>query len=362
MLKIFASFVTLTFIFISLILIIKEPKTNFFTQSPGVISNNLSDNESTPLPSLSLERIFSADHQFVEKLPKEKLRTLIATGDIIPARSVNFQTTQRNDFTWAFNPTAEIVRNADLTFINLESPLIKNCPVTQEGMIFCGDERHIEGLITAGVDVVNLANNHAGNYGFEGIENTANLLKQGGITVTGRSGAKFKEIRGIKFAFLGYNDIGSKEKGLSWAEEDKVVKEIQEAKKQAGVVIVTFHWGVEYVSQPTERQKNLAHLAVDSGADLIIGNHPHWIQPVEVYNGRLITYAHGNYIFDQMWSRETREGVMGKYTFYDNRLVDAQFFPVYIQDFGQAHFLTGEQGKVILDKMKNESLKLAGSD
>ncbi len=263
------------------------------------------------------------------------IRTIIATGDIIPARSVNYQTVTRNDFKWPYLKTADILKKADITFVNLETPLLSKCPLTQEGMIFCGDSRNIEGLVYAGVDIVNLANNHAGNYGKEGIDSTINLLNANKISVTGISGATILDIKGLRFAFLGYNDISKSQPGISNVDEEKIKTEIVMAKKSADIVIIAFHWGTEYTDKPNERQIYLAHLAIDSGADLIIGNHPHWIQTVEKYKGKHITYAHGNFIFDQEWSQKTKEGVIGKYTFKDKELINVEFFPVQINDYGQ---------------------------
>jgi len=267
--------------------------------------------------------------------------------------------TIKNNFLWSYEKTAGILQDADLTLVNLETPLFEGCLPTQQGMSFCGSAQNISGLQFAGVDIVSLANNHAGNYGLEGIDKTTKLLDQSGIKVTGSFGPTYMEVRGMKLAFLGYNEIGHKEPGISWAEDEKIKQETSEAKSKADIVVVTFHWGTEYVSQPTKRQKELAHLAVDSGADLIIGNHPHWIQPVEIYKDKIITYAHGNFIFDQMWSEKTREGVLGKYTFYSKQLIDVHFFPVLIDDFGQPHFLEGEEKKRILEEIKDASFKLA---
>lgn len=299
-----------------------------------------------------LNQIFSDNHSWIASLPKERVRTLIATGDIIPARSVNFQTTQRKDFRWPYLKTADVLKKADITFINLETPLITDCPITQEGMIFCGSSGNVEGLVYAGVDIANLANNHASNYGQEALNKTRELLNINGILVTGEDKAEVIDVRGIKFAFLGFNDIGVP------VSEDKIKSEIVGVRKSADVVVATFHWGVEYRNQPDDRQKYLAHVAVDAGADLIIGNHPHWIQPVEIYKDKLITYAHGNFIFDQEWSLKTKLGVVGKYTFYNEQLIDAEYFPVLIENYGQPHFLIGDEKKKILEDMKSQSDKL----
>ena len=305
-----------------------------------------------------IDQIFSPGHNQISSFPKEKLRTIIATGDIIPARSVNFQANIRKDFKWPYLETAQILKSADITFINLETPLFPNCPLTNEGMIFCGDAGNLEGLKYSGVDIASLANNHAGNFGKEGVQKTYDLLVKNRVLVTGVNGPVVMDIRGLKFAFLGYNDITKPQPGISNADEEKIKSEILKAKKIADVVIVAFHWGVEYQDQPDERQKYLARFAIDAGADLIIGNHPHWIQPVEVYKNKLITYAHGNFIFDQEWSLKTKQGVVGKYTFYDKTLIDAEFFPIQIEDFGQPHFLEGEEKIKILEAMKVQSQNL----
>ena len=106
----------------------------------------------------------------------------------------------------------------------------------------------------------------------------------------------------------------------------------------------------------------MGHLAIDSGADLVIGNHPHWVQPIEIYKDKLITYAHGNFVFDQEWSLKTKQGVIGMYTFYNNHLVDVEYLPLQIEDFGQPYFLTGEAKQNILSSMKIQSEDLNKND
>lgn len=309
-----------------------------------------------PLPVVSLESVFVDDHSWTATLAAEKRVTMIATGDVIPARSVNYRTIQNGDFRWPFFKTAEVVSNADLTLINLETPLLKNCPVINDGMIFCGDARHIEGLAFAGVDIASIANNHAGNWGTVGITETRAILEGAGMLVSGGDDQPvYKEMKGMRFAFLAFNDIDHEEEGVAWAHNEKIAQHIREARPNADVVIVSFHWGVEYMRQPHPRQIELAHLAVDSGADVIIGNHPHWIQPVELYKGKFIMYAHGNYVFDQEWSEETKLGVIGRYTFYDKQLVDVEYLPIRIVDYGQPYFLKGKERKAQVEMLKKAS-------
>lgn len=303
-------------------------------------------------PRLSLEEIFASDHSWVTSLPKDKTVTLIATGDVIPARMTNFKAmVQYKNPRWAFEKTADFLRSGDITLIDLEAPLLSDCPATKEGMIFCGHRDFVNGLTFAGVDIASLANNHLGNHGDEGIRSTQAILQEANIASFGITNPTRMTVKGTRFAFLGYNDIPGSLPIPTEVDTARMAKEIAAAKVEADVVIVEFHWGVEYVTTPEPRLIELGHLAVDSGADLVIGNHPHWIKPIELYHGKLITYGHGNFIFDQEWSQKTKEGVVGSYVFYEGRLIDVQYFPIEIVDFGQPYFLEGLKKEKILTEL-----------
>ena len=212
-------------------------------------------------------------------------------------------------------------------------------------MIFCGDKKNVEGLVFSGVDIANLANNHIDNYGQEGIDQTLQILKENRIDYIGLDNILIKEIKGVKIAFLGFNFVG----GLGNSQQ--VAGQVKQAKNLANLVIVSFHWGDEYVFEPNDLQIELAHLAIDNDADLIIGHHPHVVQTIEEYKGKLIVYSHGNFIFDQMWSLETQQGIVGKYTFSDNKLVDYEFIPIQIENYSQPRILEGEGAKQVLEKL-----------
>lgn len=330
-------------------------------KNPAFINQEFSyserDDFDRKIQVLSLESIFRPDHSWVGGLPDERVRILVATGDVLMARTVNYKTVRANNFKWPFEKVVDTLKGADVTFVNLETPLVKNCPLTNAGMIFCGDIRSVEGLVFAGVDVTNFANNHAENYGASGVGETREVLTDEGILVTGVSGPVYKDVDGLKFAFLGYSEVGESSL-IADADEDVIAQQVRQAKENSDIVVVQFHWGNEYVSQPTAKQRTLAHLAVDSGADLILGNHPHWIQPIEIYKDKVTVYSHGNFVFDQMWSQKTREGIIGKYTFFDDKLVDVEFLPIEIFDFGQPRFASGEKKRMILDEIKSESEKI----
>lgn len=304
--------------------------------------------------ALTLNKVFDPNKEYLRNLNRERIVTLITTGDVMLGRKVNEVSIRSNNFNRPFEKTADFLREADIVLINLEGPLVNKCPITTVGMIFCGDTRHVEGLKWAGIDVANLANNHTGNHGVEGLGTTIETLHSNNILTSGISEPAYKEIRSTKFAFLGYNLVGTNSQKI----KDQITREISQGKQKADIVVVSFHWGEEYQSQPNKLQKEVAHLAVDHGADIVIGNHPHWIQPIEVYKNKVIVYSHGNFVFDQNWSQKTREGIVGKFTFDQDSLIDAEFLPIEIQGWGQPTFVQGEKKQSLLNQLKNESLKL----
>jgi len=311
-------------------------------------------------PALSLQGLFHPTYN----VPTDptKIRTLLVTGDIIPARGVNYFATVKHDFLWPFRPTADFTKNADITYISLESPLFAGCPVSAaSSFTFCGDARFIDGLTLMGAKVANVANNHFSNYGAEGSQATDKLLQSHGILSSGLGPVAVIDVRGIKFGFIGFNGVGR-------AIDQVALKAgIERARHQADIVVVQFHWGKEYERQPMpdlgvptpDDPVVIGHNAIDWGADIVIGNHPHWYQGIEIYKGKLITYAHGNFVFDQMWSEETREGVIGTYTFSGTQLVAASWKPVRSYDYGQPVFMNQKDAANVIQTMEAASDTLA---
>jgi poly-gamma-glutamate capsule biosynthesis protein CapA/YwtB (metallophosphatase superfamily) len=312
------------------------------------------------LPILSLQSLFHPT--YLVPTDPSHIRTLLVTGDVIPARGVNYFATVRHDFLWPFRPTADYTRNADVTYINLESPLFAGCPVDPgPSFTFCGDARFVSGLNLMGAKVVNLANNHTTNYGAQGITLTEQLLEKNGMQTSGLGPVAVVDVRGIKFGFIGFNGVGRA------IDKTALQQGIARARQLADIVVVQFHWGKEYERQPMpdphvptpDDPVVIGHDAIDWGADIVIGNHPHWYQGIEVYHGKLITYAHGNFVFDQMWSEETREGVIGTYTFYGTQLVAATWKAYRIYDYGQPVFMNANDSATALQTMEAASDQLA---
>lgn len=271
--------------------------------------------------------------QLLEKLEKDKTITLIAVGDVMLGRSVNAKMRQLNDFTYPFLKTADFLKAADLTFINLESPFYDDCPTTNTGMIFCADPKAIEGIVFAGIDVANLANNHIRNYGQDGVALTQNLLREKGITfISHEESFLTKDAKGTKFGFLGFDLTPG-------YQEERIIEAVKENNPKADVLIISFHWGTEYAQEPSSWQIELAHQVIDAGADLIIGHHPHVIQRIEDYHQGKIVYSLGNFVFDQPWSEATKKGLVGIFTFQGKKLINSEFKEVYIQNYSQPEFI-----------------------
>jgi len=314
------------------------------------------------IPVITIDSIFGKQN-YLSELEKEKLITVVATGDVIPARGANWPAVTKGDFTYNWQKVASTLKKADIALINLEAPLTKNCPLMTEGMTFCGDARHIKGLTFAGVDTISIANNHIDNFGLAGRNETTNLLQANGIGWSGFGKLDVQVVKNYKFGFLAFNGIGI------FFDKEAIKNEITEAKHKVNILVVSAHWGDEYVLTPRkygniapDDPKEIAHLMIDAGTDLIIGNHPHTVQGVEIYKNKLITYAHGNFIFDQTWSQETQEGVVGEYVFYEEKLVNVKFYPILVDESYQPRFLGSESGKPIIDRMLKSSKLIAAEN
>jgi poly-gamma-glutamate synthesis protein (capsule biosynthesis protein) len=297
-------------------------------------------------------------------LPTSDLRVLVVTGDVIPARLVNLALRRLNDYGRPFRSVAPLLAQGDLRLIDLEAPLLASCPVVTTGFTFCGDARVADGMAAAGISIANLANNHLGNYGPRGIQETEAVLDSHGIAVSGLGHVAVREVRGLRFAVIGFNLVGAH------FDEPAVREQIARARGLADVVVVEYHWGREYETFPLaaaglapDDPRVVGRATIDDGADLVIGNHPHCVQGAELYHAHLITYAHGNLLFDQHWSTGTQQSVVGRYVFAGARLVAVQYLPVRITGDVEPRPLdprSGE-GRAVLDRMLRSMHELAGA-
>jgi poly-gamma-glutamate capsule biosynthesis protein CapA/YwtB (metallophosphatase superfamily) len=164
---------------------------------------------------------------------------------------------------------------------------------------------------------------------------------------------------GIKVAILGYDTIkpaygaGPSAAGSNQMSATRVRADIAAARALGADFVVVFpHWGVEYTANPTAYQRSLAHAAIDAGADIVIGNHPHWAGAVEIYKGKPTFYALGDFVFNIDRSEQTEEGITLELTYSGTRLVQAQMHPYLILDGSQPNFLDpAGGGNIVMDQV-----------
>ena len=243
----------------------------------------------------------------------------------------------------------DYLEEADILFGNFEGPISDKGVKVGSIYSFRTDPKAIEGLVFAGFDILSEANNHVFDYGREAMEDTFLRLKSSGIDYVGAGFNEkeayspiIKEIRGVRIAFLAYTNLGSEfwkatneRSGIAWLEEQRMKEEIKKAKDLADIVIVSFHYGEEYFSEPVPFQISISKTAIDSGADLIIGHHPHVTQPIERYKDAYIAYSLGNFVFDQAFSEETMEGLLLKVLIEDNKVKEVIPIEIKINKFFQ---------------------------
>jgi poly-gamma-glutamate capsule biosynthesis protein CapA/YwtB (metallophosphatase superfamily) len=317
------------------------------------------------------------DEAFTDYDPK-KVTRIKAGGDVMLSRHVATKISSLGILSpWKY--VGPYLADSDITFVNLEVPLSDRFPVPSTGMSFIAPTKYIEGLTTSGIDIVSVANNHSANFGQKVFEDDLATLKAGNISACGGGmddiearTVKVVERNGIKYGFLCYNAItgglmADTDSGMAslsiepWYRDDeasiqKLEDDIRKAKQVADVVVVSPHWGIEYKLVPSESQKKVARRAIDAGADLILGTHPHVVQGSEIYKGRYITYSLGNLIFDQEWSIETKQGIILDNYFYEKKQVSANIVPVQIENYHQPKFATGNLGKSIVERIRSASV------
>jgi len=247
----------------------------------------------------------------VARQPREA--TLIAGGDVLLDRGVRQAMDRAGDPGYLFQGIAPLLKQADLALANLECPLtLETVPIAKQ-FSFRSDPAMAPVLRQAGFTVLNLANNHSIDYGRSGLVETIQHLEQAGIVVIGAGSdqkdatqPRYLKLNGLKIALLGFVDMPIEGvmplpelPGPAFAEPDQVVAAIRRAKRQADWVVVTVHWGQEYQHLPSDRQRRLAHLMASSGADMIVGHHPHVIQSAEMIGNTAVFYSVGNLVFDQ---------------------------------------------------------------
>jgi poly-gamma-glutamate synthesis protein (capsule biosynthesis protein) len=248
--------------------------------------------------------------------------TLEAVGDIMLGRTIGEQVLAKGPKI-VFAGVQSVLDSADVLVGNLECAITNSNQPEHKSFTMKAPPETAQALSLGGFDVLSLANNHAMDYGYAGLSDTQSSLRQYGILTVGAgldaTAAHAPVIirrNGLRLAFLAYADVLPEKSGfdahtwiatatspgIAWANPDQIKADVTAAKLQADLVIVLLHSGIEItnvINNIDANQRLEAHTAIDAGATLVIGSHPHVLQQIEPYHGGLIAYSLGNFVFDQ---------------------------------------------------------------
>jgi poly-gamma-glutamate capsule biosynthesis protein CapA/YwtB (metallophosphatase superfamily) len=317
-------------------------------------------------------------------------------GDIVPGRNVHLHMLEYGDFTRPFQRVASLLRSFDITLANLEGNLSETLPqpVDPHSVTFVSSPAMLDGFALAGIDAVTLANNHSvwndEGWGVQGLLDTIAALDSYGVPYFG-AGPTLSAARApwivaageTRIAFLGIDAVTANyevEPGAATGVLDfdagatgdgagtnpylaaQVAEDITAAAAVADVVIPYFHLGAEYVAVVPPWAVQAAHAAIDAGAAMVVTNHPHLIQGMEVYSGKPIVYSPGNFILDQMWAAEVRSGYALEIILRDTAIVGLRFHGVEIEDFHQPRLMSSGEQAALMDRFWAATDRLAARE
>ncbi len=292
------------------------------------------------------------------------------------ARSIG-ATLQRNPQTSPFTDVASAL-GADVTVGNLECAVGSGGTPARKSYTFLAPPAAAASVANAGFDVVTLANNHSLDYGPEALAEGLHLLDAAGVRAVGAGLTEAEAHRpavisanGLRLAFLGYVDVPVEgggfntatweargdHPGLAWARAERIAADVAAAKQQADIVVVMLHSGYEGQSAPTDTQRRAAHAAIDAGAALVLGAHPHVLQGAERYENGFIAYSLGNFVFDGFDGAANETAIL-RLTLDRDGVRDVQWTPTVIVA-GRPRLAQGQQAAAILARIERLSQPLS---
>ncbi|PYT14894.1 MAG: hypothetical protein DMG59_15750 [Acidobacteria bacterium] len=276
-----------------------------------------------------------------EAVPAPKVTRLLFGGDVMLSRWVGRLARARRDPASPLRELAPLLRAADIAFVNLEAPFSDRGRPVERGMIFKAEPEMIGALELAGIDVVSTANNHARDCSRYGVEFTLDWLGKHGIAAagSGKTGdaahaGTILTRNGLRFGFLAYTYDQSN--GNHPDVDDRVAvldtawmrRDVARMLERADIAIVSMHAGLEYSSRPNAQQVEFARAAIDAGARVVVGHHPHVVQSWERRGSGVIFYSLGNLVFDQFQRIETQRGALAQVVFSGRTVARAELIPV----------------------------------
>ena len=279
---------------------------------------------------------------------------------------------QQEGTDFIFQHVSEQLSRHDLVFGNLEGVLssenfnkykLSSCPMR-------GLPEAAESLTKAGFTILSLANNHIMQHGRKAVVETYDLLKEKNIACCGLNGVTGQSLpngvferKGVKIGFMAYNAHSQQyfidDPVYKRFELHAVIEDLKKHKKSVDVIIVSLHWGDEFVSVPSPTQQDIAHELIDAGADVILGHHPHVVQGIEKYQTGLIFYSLGNFVFDLSWYPKSNDTFIASLS-YDiaNNRFDYEIIPVRINNNFQPEILNGSEAQKSINHLHTISKKI----
>jgi len=296
---------------------------------------------------------------FLATLYSEEYISIISVGDIMLSRGL-IPFLEKYGSEYPFKRTKSLLKKGDVVIGNFEGFISTNSSMTGK-FIFRASTSVINGLVNAGFNVLTLANNHILDGGYEGLSSTLKILKRGGILFTG-AGMNLKEaitpavikIGKKKVAVISCTTVVPKsyyatEKKYGVVPADLIVDEIKKLRVFYDHVIVSIHWGKELCEYPTKKQIKYAHSFIDAGAEMVVGHHPHVIQGIEVYKGRIIAYSLGNFIFDNPSLPTSESFILCLKLLPRKKIVEV--YPIFRRKGVPRILMKGEIGERIIEKI-----------
>ena len=296
--------------------------------------------------------------------------TLVAVGDVMLARDL-VTLMAAHGALYPFERVVGLLRAGDITIANLEGAFTERGVPEEKPYTFRTPPRFAPGLAEAGIDIVSLGNNHTADYGEEGIADTLAALDAAGVRYAGagldEEAARrpaLIEAEGLRIAFLSYTDVllntfaGPETAGVALATVAGIAEDVRAARDNADVVVVSLHSGVEYTDAPAPVQQRLARAAVDAGALLVLGHHPHALQGWEWYGDGLIVYSLGNFVFDldaddlENLGERAFQTAVYSITFSADSILDITIEPVFIDvDENRPRPASGDEAAAIRERI-----------
>lgn len=248
---------------------------------------------------------------------------------------------------FTFQHVLPLLERADLRFGNLECTLSEHGlrPNDSHSIQMRGQPSYLAGLVTAGFEVLNVANNHSMQHGPRPFTETADMLRGAGIQVCGVDDGKGASVpasvsvNGLKIAFVGYSlrprQYFSQKPLYAEGDRDAILADVRGVRASHDIVVVSLHWGDEFIQLPSPADVSLAHSIIDGGADLIIGHHPHVLRGIERYGRGWIVYSLGNFVCDMLWSEVLRETAICECRMTARGVEHVELLPMRINDQSQ---------------------------